>query len=468
MPTLAPPPPLPAAAAGTPPIVPRRARGRRAARPRPRTVDALTLLLGLGLGVTIALGLTTVSASSLQAPGGAWTFAGRMTGLVGAYAMLVTVLLAGRLPVVERLLGQDRLIAWHRRLAPWGLVLIAAHGVATLLGYAGAAQTGLASEAWSLLTTVPGILAATVGFGAVAAAGVTSYRLARRRMSYETWWAVHLYTYLGLALSFSHQLATGASFIGHPLARAFWIVLWAGTAGAVLAYRIGLPAWRSARHRLRVEAVQHETPGVVSVILRGRRLDRLPISGGQFANWRFLVRGLWWQAHPYSLSALPDRDCVRITVKDLGDHSAGLATLRPGTRVAFEGPYGAFTVDRSLDRPVLLVGAGVGTTPVRTLLDDLPGNSRPIVMLRGHDAHGLPLADEIAALTAERGGTMHRLLGPRDRVAMNAHVLRAAAQDLLDREVYVCGPAGFTDLVLHAARTAGVPERQLHHETFDL
>lgn len=441
---------------------------RRAARPRPRAVDALTALLGLGLGATIALGLTAESSSSLAAAGGAWTFAGRITGLVGAYAMLITVLLAGRLPVVERALGQDRLIAWHRRLAPAALVLIAAHGLATVLGYAQHAGTGVVAEGWTLLTTLPGVLAASVAFVLLVTAGVTSYRRARSRLAYETWWAIHLYTYLALALAFSHQLATGASFVGHPLARTFWIALWAATAGAVLAYRVGLPAWRSLRHRLRVAEVVVEGPGVVSVVLSGRRLDRLPLSGGQFLQWRFLVRGLWWQAHPYSVSRLPDRDRLRITVKDLGDYSFALARLPPGTPVAIEGPYGAFTREECAGRRLLAIAAGVGSTPVRALLEDLPEASAPIVLLRGSTAEAIPLADEIETLVRELGGAVHRLVGARGDVRLDAFTLRSIVPDVERREIFVCGPGGFSEQALDAARAAGVPREQLHHETFDL
>ena len=101
-------------------------------------------------------------------------------------------------------------------------------------------------------------------------------------MRHETWWAVHLYVYLGLALSFSHQLSTGAAFVAHPLARAWWISVWLATAGMVIVYRIGLPIWRSLYHRLRVVAVQPESPGVVSLLVEGHHLDRLPVAGGQF------------------------------------------------------------------------------------------------------------------------------------------------------------------------------------------
>ena len=57
-------------------------------------------------------------------------------------------------------------------------------------------------------------------------------------MSHETWWQVHLLTYLALALSFSHQIATGASFVHHPLARLAWTLLWLSTAGVVLTCRV--------------------------------------------------------------------------------------------------------------------------------------------------------------------------------------------------------------------------------------
>ena len=192
------------------------------------------------------------------------------------------------------------------------------------------------------------------------AAGITSYRLARRRMAYETWWSVHLYTYLALFLSFSHQVDTGASFVGHPRRALLVDRAVARDARASSSPRAsGCRVWRSLRHQVRVVGATPEGPGVVSIVLRGRRLDRLPVAGGQFFQWRFLRRGLWWQAHPYSLSAAPSGDELRITVKDLGDHSAGLARLRARDarrdRRARTGPSPPTRAER--DR-VLLVGAG--------------------------------------------------------------------------------------------------------------
>ncbi|MDX6377266.1 MAG: hypothetical protein QOE98_1569, partial [Gaiellaceae bacterium] len=423
-------------------------RRRLPAQGRPAVVKVLGALAGLGLGITLALGISAESAGSLHAPGGVATAAGRLAGLAAAYAMVVVVVLVARFGPLERAIGQDRLVRWHRRLGPWPLYLLVLHGTLITVGYARAANDGVLHQFGQLLTTYAGVLAATVGGVLLIAAGVTSYRLARRRMAYETWWSVHLYTYLALFLSFSHQVDTGASFVGHPTARAWWTALWVGTLALVLASRVGLPIWRSLRHRLTVVGVTPEGPDSYSVLLRGRRLDRLPVAGGQFLQWRFLRRGLWWQAHPYSLSAAPTGRHLRITVKDLGDHSAALRRLRPGTGVAIEGPYGSFTADTRHSDRVLLVGAGVGITPIRALLEELPEGADVVVALRGSTRDDLVLRDEIADHVRHRRGRLHELVGPRERVRLDAATLTALVPDIAERDVYLCGPEPFQDLVV--------------------
>ncbi len=442
--------------------------GRRPARQRPIVVDVLAAVAGIGLGAVVALGVADESASALSAPGGLATAAGRLTGLVAAYAMIVTVVLIARLPQLERAIGQDRLVRWHRRLGPWPLWLLVAHGILITVGYAQAAGDGVLHQFGQLLWTYPGVLAATVGGALLIAAGVTSYRKAKAKMAYETWWSVHLYTYLALFLSFSHQTDTGASFVGHATATAIWTALWVGTLLLVIGCRLGLPLWRSLRHRVRVAAVERIAPDAVTITLRGRRLDRLPVAGGQFLQWRFLRRGLWWQAHPYSLSHVPTSDELRITVKALGDHSGGLAGIPIGTKVAIEGPYGAFTADTATSRRVLLVGAGVGSAPIRALLPEFSADTDVAVMLRAHDPAHLLLRDEIADDLAIRGGALHELVGPRDRVRTDPDMLLHLVPDLRSRDIYLCGPEGFMQSFLGSLRAAGVRDERIHHESFAL
>jgi predicted ferric reductase len=436
------------------------------ARQRPAVVDALAAAAGVGLGVTIGLAVTAESSGSLGAAGGVAIALGRLTGLLAAYAMVVVVLLVARVPPLERAIGQDRLVAWHRKLGPWPLYLLLAHAVLITVGYARQANDGVLHQLGQLLWTYPGVLAATVGSICLFAAGITSYRLARRRMTYETWWSVHLYTYLALFLSFSHQIDTGASFVGHPLARFWWTLLWVGTLGVVVLARVGLPVWRSLRHQVQVVGVMPEGPGVVSILLHGRRLDRLPVAGGQFLHWRFLRRGMWWQAHPYSLSAAPSGDRLRITVKDLGDHSAALARIEPGTRVAIEGPYGTFTADTAVRDRLLLVGAGVGTAPILALLHELPQDADVIVALRASTTEDLVLRDDVAHEVRRRGGRLVELVGSRERVRLDAAALREIVPDVRTRQVYLCGPDALAHHLASQLQRAGVPEHHIHYESF--
>ena len=392
--------------------------------------------------------------------------AGRMTGLVGTYCLLLMVVLVGRQQFVERVVGQDRLVKWHKKLAPSTLLLLLAHAVLTTIGYAQAAHGGVLSQIGTLITTYPGMLTATAGLALIVGAAISSYQIARRHMSYETWWVVHLYTYLGIGLSYSHQLATGASFIHHPFARAFWIGLWLLTVGVVVAYRILLPVARSVRHDLKVVSINQEGPGVVSIVLSGRRLDRLPVHGGQFLQWRFLRRGLWWQAHPYSLSAMPTRSQMRVTVKRLGDHSEKLLRIRPGTRVAIEGPYGTFTRHALRSDRVLLIGAGVGVTPVRALLEDLPGGVDVLVLLRANTERDLVLAKEMATFAQQRGGRALALVGPPDKVRLDPMAINEIVPDAASRDVFMCGPGGFMQAMSRSLQHLGVPRDNIHFEEF--
>lgn len=414
--------------------------------------------------------------SPLHGAGATVTAAGRLTGLLGAYLVLVQLLLMGRLAWFERAVGFDRLTAWHRGLGTNTVVLLVTHVLLVVEGYSLADHRSIASTGWRVLSTYPSMLTATAGmllFGLVA---FTSARAARRRLSYEAWYAVHLTAYVAVALAFGHQVAAGQDFVGHPVNRALWWGLYLFVAAELVRGRVLLPVRGWFRHRLLVDRVVAESPGVVSVWVRGRRLDELGAEAGQFMLWRFLAPGHLWSAHPYSLSTAPDNGRLRITVKDAGDHSAALAHLRPGTPVIAEGPFGHFTLGRRVRSRLLLVAGGSGIGPIRALVEELvvrgPRHHLDAVLLyRAGDAGDLALRDELDHLAQRAGLRVVYLVGHRSE--MGRDPLAPAAIDRLvpdvrSRDVYVCGPSGMTHNVLRAMRELRVPVGQLHSEDFEM
>jgi ferredoxin-NADP reductase len=201
------------------------------------------------------------------------------------------------------------------------------------------------------------------------------------------------------------------------------------------------------------------------------------VRAGQFFQWRFLDGAGWSRAHPYSLSAVPGRDLLRITVKDLGDGSARVEKLRPGTRVLIEGPFGRLTGDTYAGGPVTLFACGIGITPLLALLQELPyAPGEATLVYRARSEADLAFGTELDTLAAERGVRLLFLLGPRGPRGSwlpqghanltDVEAMLQVAADLSAHHVYICGPDAWTDAVRAAAGEAGVPDERMHTEQF--
>lgn len=442
-----------------------------------RLVDGLQVATWLSVAAVIALFLSDGTATAFDSPAEGFTTLGVLAGLVATDLLLIMLVLAARLPVIDRAIGHDRAMARHQQLGKPVLYLLLGHAVLLTTGYALSSRVNVFVEAWDMFTTLPDIPLAFLGLALFLAVVITSLVIVRRRFRYETWYLVHLLAYAAVAVAIPHQFSVGGIFVVGSLQWAVWVLAYVAVGGALLYFRFVVPLVRSTRHGLRVSRIVAVAPGVVSIELVGRRLEELPAHAGQFLIWRFWQGGLWWHSHPFSLSAAPHSQGLRITVRDLGDGTARLGELRAGTRVSIEGPYGLFTEMARTSNRLVLVAAGIGIAPIRALLERArfaPGEAT--VLLRGAtDAHVF-LLNEVAELCRLRGATLHVLTGSRPdgrttwlpaSAAAQGLSLRALVPDLAESDVYVCGPRSWSDLVVRDARRGGVPAHQIHYERFD-
>jgi predicted ferric reductase len=395
----------------------------------------------------------------------------RITGLLAGYLVVLVVLLMARVPFLERRVGTSEVARWHASLGRYVVGLVVAHVVLSLVGYAMQLDVGVVRQAVSMVTTYPSMVEAVVATALLLFTGIVSAVAVRRRLSYTTWHRIHLVTYAAVYLGFWHQVENGAELVDDATARWAWTGLYAAAALALVWYRLLVPLRLNLRHRLRVVEVVREAPGVVSVVVRGHGLDSLGAQPGQFMRWRFLAPGMWWSANPYSLSAAPQLRRLRITVKSLGGHSRAISRLAPGTPVWATGPFGGLTARRRTRAKVLLVAAGAGITPLRALYETLPARPGELTLLyRASRVEDLALWDELCAIAADRGARLLHAVNGADgmRPDLTAGALRGFVPDLAAHDVYVCGPQGFAARLYHELRRAGVPDRQVHYEGFEL
>jgi predicted ferric reductase len=392
---------------------------------------------------------------------------GNFLGLHVATIMMVQLTLIARLPWLDRRIGMDRLTSWHRLLGLTLFWVVLLHASFVVLGFAALDRVSPLRTFVSLARQPQTLLGMTAGTILIAIVAIST-RYVRRRLQYETWHALHLGLYVTVTLGLIHQSLEPNAFSVSPLATAYWWTIWALVLTALVVGRIVMPFWRNAYHQFRVANVVPESANVVSVYVTGKHLERLPTHAGQFFIWHFPRFRHWWRSNPFSLSAAPDGQLLRLTAKAVGAGSAALRDLPVGTRVFAEGPYGAFTSMHRTKPAMLLIAGGIGVTPIRSLLEDADG--RVIVLYRVRTEADAVLLPELQTLASARGAQVHVLTGRTGSgpPAFDPGNLVALVPDIAERDIYVCGPQAMMTAVLRSLRQLKIPRRQVHAERFSL
>ncbi|MEO3858172.1 ferredoxin reductase family protein [Acrocarpospora sp. B8E8] len=382
------------------------------------------------------------------------------------------------MPWVEQSWGHDLLAHRHRLLGYWSFWLMMAHVVLFAVSRAGDDRgEGPLRALYRLFVGASWMLLTSLGTFMIIVVVVTSIRVVRKRIRYESWHLIHLYAYLGMALAFPHQIFDGTHF--HDLwTQAFWWAMLLIALITTLIYRVYYPLRRSLRHRLHVAEVRRETPGVSSIVMEGRDLDRLRAKSGQFFIWRFLGGPGWTRGHLYTISAAPHPEKLRITIQAIGDGSGRATMIKPGTRVMIEGPYGTLTEDVRRHPRMVVIAAGVGITPFTGILADAryePGEVTVIYRVSGiHNAIHL---EELEELAQRRGIALHLLIGSRRAPGSwfpdgtpsgrtDTRALTLLAPGIAGSDVFVCGPRKWNDLVRDSLKAAGVSKHDIHLEDY--
>lgn len=406
-----------------------------------------------------------------------WSAISRLTALVATDLLLIHMLLIARVPWIDRLYGHDRATGAHKKLGKPILYLVIAHFVAATVNYILVASTSIVDGLVQLVTSSSDLIFATVSLILMILVVVTSLNFARKAMSYEAWYIVHLMSYAAVFLAIPHQFSTGSDIAGKPLQTFFWVSLYLFVALNIIGFRFLSPIFETLMFRFKVADVRRESKDSISIYLTGKNFHKLGVKAGQFYIMRVLTAKEWWRAHPFSISSAPNGKFVRFTVGNRGDDTALLQRIKPGTKVILEGPYGVFTEDRRIRERVTLVAAGIGAPPIRALAESMAARPGDIdIIYRVRDENDAPLVEELKLLCQKRGFKLTLLEGSRGNANswMSAEPQNRPDQARLieiapfvsESDVYICGPAAWTQAVVRTLRKVGTPENQIHAEEF--
>jgi len=444
---------------------------------RMRTADWLLSACWITIAIVIAVFLADGGLKELKTTSGFWIAMGQLTGLVATDLLLVQLLLASRLPWIDRAFGHDRAMLLHRKLGKPILYLLLAHGVTLTIGYGLPLSHNIFLWITGMLA-LPDIWFAVLGLVLLMAIVITSLTIVRKRLDYDLWFIIHLLAYVAIIAAIPHQFSEGAIFANGTYARYYWIALYGVTALSVLVFRFIKPLVASLRHSLYVDSVISEGPDAITLHIKGRDIQKLQASAGQFLMWRFWTQGLWWQAHPFSLSSSPvGKNYLRVTIRSLGNGSEKILKITPGTRVSIEGPYGLFTEKTRTSKNIILAASGIGVTPIKALMEEIDfADGEATLILRKSQGNVIYLYDEILTIAKQRGIRVFVIEGSKSNVAPTWLSANAVSQGvnlatfsskIRDSDIYVCGPSGWTDSFVKEALSLGVGKHQLHWERFN-
>lgn len=402
--------------------------------------------------------------------------AARLAGLLGFSVIVLQPILAARFKWIERGVGLDRLMHWHRLTGLLGTLLVTAHLTFFLIYYG---QFGTAS-ALSFIT--PALNYQTLGLSAFVLVWLTVlFALLRKRLHlpYHWWRRLHLVGYVIVLLAFLHSWFISSDIATYPGLRYYFSALF-GVMLYTIIYRYGIHAAQLRRHPYHIERIREIVPGVRHITFGGGPAKPMHHEPGQCLFVKFFADGVTGEWHPFTISSSPTDPALTLSIKASGDWTSTLGNLKVGDRALLDGPYGRFSYTRlpKHERSLVYIAGGIGITPLRSMLRACAATTpqRPQYLFYANKAEAdIAFRSELEALTQKQGyqPVVHILSRPDKPWSgaqghVNAALIKKYLPDAQQYDYFICGPKPMMAAVKKELRSLGVPKQHMQSEEFAL
>jgi len=443
-------------------------------------VQALRLLWTVAFLLLVFVPLAMVAGAGEEvrpwSPGGMSIELSLTMGLLALSSLAATVVIASRVRSLTEAFGVGGVLRSHRWLATTTVTLVLLHVAFTVLDRP--ANVALLDP----LTAPAKARAGEAALVGLVAIGLVSRRRRRRpRMRYEVWRWLHIVLAVVVLVGTVLHIYWVDHLMRNVAVRAVLTLILLGVLVALINRWVGRPLM-SWRHAYVVKAVRSEAPSISTLVLRpaGRGRRSLSHRPGQMAWLRLDSPFGALRSHPFTIaSGGTDPRELEFTIRRVGDFTDEITRVAPGRRVFVDGPYGAFNADHLGARSLLLIGAGVGITPMMSMLrcHAARRDPRPHCLLLGAQTPAELLFREQLDLLRERlhldvvevvSRPPETWTGTVGRIDEELLAEVVEAFDLLDAHAFVCGPPAMVEDVTAALGRIGLPPHHVHTEEFNV
>ncbi|MFT6774059.1 MAG: putative ferric reductase [Paracoccaceae bacterium] len=425
------------------------------------------------LYLSVALAPLALAWTGMRPPRPIWDELASGAGMLAFAMILAEFASSGRFQSVSRRIGMDVTMRFHQLFARTALALAMVHPFL----YASPFNPPLGWDATRALTLTVDIGALAGGIGAFVLLPcfvLLSINRARLGYRHEAWRLLHGLGAVAIAGMLLHHTLTAGRYAGDPALAALWIGLSVLALLSFLFVYVAKPLMK-LRRPWRVKAIDQVAEQTWRLTLSPVGHDGIDYLAGQFA-WVSVGRSAFSLAeNPFSISSAPasGRE-LSFVIKELGDFTRSLPSIKPGTRAYVDGPFGHLVIDGRDAPAIVLIAGGIGIAPLIGILRQmrLTGDTRPCTLIYGNTRQSqITEGDEIASLGAE---VIHVLQTPppgwTGRTGwVTPDLIRDlfASTDRRDALFVICGPTVMMLGVENALLALGVPPVRILLERFD-
>lgn len=414
-------------------------------------VAPLTWLAGMPIGASFRSQSITLRSLAI------------LIALVGLSAWTINLVLGARIPAIERYAGDLARMYRTHRLLGYSVPLL-------LFGHAGLMLASFAvislGTTWDILWP-SGPIGWSVTLGLIALVALFCILLLPliARLPHQYFVLLHRLVGICFILGGLHILLDpGLAGLSLVLRVELFVLLGAGFLAYL--YRSLLGRWLVQRHRCLVREVNHLGSQVIELVLepQGRSISFHP---GQFVFLSLADGEPLREAHPFSITSAPDDGSLRLVIKSLGDYTARLGDLAPGTAAWIEGPYGSFAHLAVENTRQIWIAGGIGVTPFLSMSRSLkPGSHDIDFYYCSDDREDAYFLDECFAISDRLPDFRVIPIHKRWLGFITADDIAGASHELAGKEIFICGPPVMIRNLDEHFRAMGVSRRQIHFEDF--